>query len=162
MYSVCKSQICQIPPLPFPRYLCGSTQRNIALLAIIVFLCVWFWSHRPTVVYYSTSDSEETAGSDQFSHSVVLLRKYSQDDPLVHLLGNLTFKNYGVVKRSDQFRSRRIRCQYLEAENVTEPYRSWAGECSYLYHYVSGDWIPPPSGMRSSVPLGGKEAELDG
>ncbi len=143
-----------------PRSLCGSTQRTVVLLAIIVFLCVWFWSHRPTVVYYSTSDSEETAGSDQFLHSVLRLHMYSKDDPLVHLLQNLTFKNYGIVKQSDVYKSILTKCLYLEAQKVAGPYVGWADryKCDYLFHDVSGDLIPPPSGMRSSVPLGGEGA----
>ncbi len=140
------------------RSLCGSTQRTVILLAISVFLCVWFWSHRPTVVYYSTSDSEETAGDNQFSHSVFLTHKPSKDDHLIHLLRNLMFKNYGVVRGSDRFVWKASPCQYLEAQNVTGPYMAWGNTdvCNYLFRDVSGDLIPPPSGMRSSVPLGGE------
>ena len=41
---------------------------------------------------------------------------------------------------------------------MSGPYVSWADRthANYLYHDVSGDLMHPPSGMRSSVPLGGK------
>ena len=41
---------------------------------------------------------------------------------------------------------------------MSGPYVSWADRdrASYLYHDVSGNLIHPPSGMRSSVPLGGE------
>ncbi len=143
------------------RSRCGSFQRTVVLLAFIVFLCVWFWSHRPTVVYYSTSDSEETAGSNQFLHSVLRLHMYSKDDPLVHLRQSLTFKNYryGIVKQSIRYVWNTCLCVYLELQNVSGPH-SWADldKCNYLFHDVSGDLKAPPSGMRSSVPLGGEGA----
>ncbi len=64
------------------------------------------------------------------------------------------------MKQSDKYMWKLSRCWYLEAQNVSGPYSGWADKrnCNYLFHDVSGDLIPPPSGMRSSVPLGGEGA----
>eukprot|EP00731_Ephydatia_muelleri_P017942 Em0010g1040a len=49
---------------------------------------------------------------------------------------------------------------YFETQNVTNPYTSWAyypfgPSAYYLFQDVDGVLVTPPSGMRSSVPLGG-------
>ena len=46
---------------------------------------------------------------------------------------------------------------------MSGPYLGWAdiGKCPYLYHDVGGDLVSPPSGMRSSVPLGGESSKSD-
>jgi hypothetical protein len=110
------------------------------------------------LIYYSPNNGGKI---DSLSSNAVpydSLLRYSQDKPLVSLLGNLTFKNYGVVKSSDRYTWQKIPCMYLESQNVSGPYLSWADRsyANYLYHNVSGDLVHPPSGMRSSVPLGGE------
>ncbi len=64
------------------------------------------------------------------------------------------------MKQSDKYVWKQSRCLCLEAQNVSGPYVGWADRYNfrYLFHDVSGDLIPPPSGMRSSVPLGGEGA----
>ena len=73
-------------------------------------------------------------------------------------LQKLIFKNYGIVRDTDRFAWKKIPCAYLESQNVTGPYVGWAdtGMCNYLYQLIGNDLVHPPSGMRSSVPLGGK------
>ena len=80
---------------------------------------------------------------------------------LVDLLSGLSFKNYGVVKSSDVYVFEPLTCTglYLEAQNVTGSYTSWSDtyeKSSYLFQSVAGILVHPPSGMRSSVPLGGE------
>ncbi len=137
------------------------TRLALILLALGIFMWVWFRPNCHTVLYYSTSgegavnhQSPETSRTGKIS----LLDTRSKDEPLVQLLGNLTFKNYGIVKSRDEFVWIPKPCRYLEAQNVSRPYMGWAVEetFNYLYHSVSGDLLHPPSGMRSSVPLGGE------
>ena len=81
-----------------------------------------------------------------------------QPETLIELLQNLTFLNSGVIKNSDEFVWLRQRCLYLESQNVSGPYISWADTHSfnYLFRHRGQTYVDPPSGMRSSVPLGGK------
>lgn len=138
-------------------FLCRSRSAQIFIISILIFLlCIWFWSRQQILIHYSSGKGNQI--NSQSADSISLLRFYSQDEPLIDLLGNLTFKNYGVVKSSDKYTWQEIPCAYLEAQNVSGPYVGWAdrSHANYLYHDVSGDLIHPPSGMRSSVPLGGE------
>ncbi|XP_064405275.1 uncharacterized protein LOC135350425 [Halichondria panicea] len=80
-----------------------------------------------------------------------------QPETLIELLQNLTFLNSGVVKNSDEFVWLNQRCQYLESQNVSGPYTGWAdvNSVNYLFRDRGQNYVDPPSGMRSSVPLGG-------
>ena len=130
------------------------------LIVIVIFsLCIWFWprqQHVDILINFFSSDGNSQS-SDTVSHASPL-KFYSQDEPLVDLLENLTFKNYGLVKNSDKYTWHEIPCAYLEAQNVSGPYVGWADttHANYLYRDVAGDLMHPPSGLRSSVPLGGK------
>ena len=146
-------------------YVCRSiflSTRTLLVLIIIIVLLAWLWPshHILVVVQYLPSKGGviNSQSSDAVPPAHSLLQVYSDEDDLVDILGNLTFKNYGVVKSSDLYMWHVMPCLYLESQNVSGPYVGWAdtGHCNYLYHDVSGDLIHPPSGMRSSVPLGGE------
>ena len=81
-----------------------------------------------------------------------------QPETLIELLQNLTFLNSGVVKNSDEFVWLNQSCKYLESQNVSGPYTGWADvhSVNYLFRRRGQIYVDPPSGMRSSVPLGGK------
>ncbi len=81
-----------------------------------------------------------------------------QPETLIELLQNLIFLNSGVVKNSDEFVWLKQKCLYLESQNVSGPYIGWADTYSfnYLFRHRGQTYVDPPSGMRSSVPLGGK------
>uniref|UniRef100_A0A1X7UVT0 Uncharacterized protein n=1 Tax=Amphimedon queenslandica TaxID=400682 RepID=A0A1X7UVT0_AMPQE len=131
----------------------------ISLALVFLLLCIWFWPPQQIQIYnYYNSSKEGNINSEAVATNAAPLKIYSQDESLVNLLGNLTFKNYGIVRSSDHYVWKEIRISYVEAQNVSGPYLGWAdiGHANYLYHDVSGDLTHPASGMRSSVPLGGK------
>ena len=81
------------------------------------------------------------------------------------LLSSLTFDNYGVVQSTDSYVFGPVYVGYFETQNVTNPYTSWAyypfgPSAYYLFQDVDGVLVTPPSGMRSSVPLGGEDSFL--
>ena len=80
------------------------------------------------------------------------------EEPLIDALQKLVFKNYGVTRDTDKYTWKTIPCHYLESQNVTRPYIGWAdvNQCNYLFRLVGEDLVHPPSGIRSSVPLGGE------
>ena len=84
----------------------------------------------------------------------------TESKTLIEELDSLVFKNYGAVRKTDKFVWTEQACNYLEAHNVTGPYVGWAEryKCAYLYHELGGKLLHPPSGMRSSVPLGGQSS----
>lgn len=143
-------------------YTCRLSQ-TILISLLILLLLIWVWPRQNILIFYSSIEGDKINGSQYSADAVVsytsFLRFYSQDEPLIELLGNLTFKNSGIVKTSDKYTWQGIPCLYLESQNVSGPYVSWddcaKGYANYLYHDVAGDLIHPPSGMRSSVPLGG-------
>ncbi|XP_019863749.1 PREDICTED: uncharacterized protein LOC109592849, partial [Amphimedon queenslandica] len=130
----------------------------ISLALAFLLLCIWFWPRQQTLIYnyYNSSEGENINSQAVFPHHAAPLKFYSQDESLVNLLGNLTFKNYGIVKSTDHYVWQQIPCHYLEAQNVSGPYLAWADvkQANYLFHDVSGDMTHPASGMRSSIPLG--------
>lgn len=131
----------------------------ISLTLVFLLLCIWFWPRQQIQIYNYYSSEGGTINSQAVVTNAAPLKYYSQDESLVNLLGNLTFKNYGIVKSSDHFVWREIPILYLEAQNVSGPYLGWADthQANYLFQDVSGPYLTnPPSGMRSSVPLGGK------
>jgi hypothetical protein len=80
---------------------------------------------------------------------------------LIYLLSSLTFENYGVVQSTYNYFYGTVYVGYFETLNVTTPYTSWAYDPFgpspyYLFQDVNGAQVTPPSGMRSSVPLGGE------
>ncbi|CAH1781975.1 unnamed protein product [Owenia fusiformis] len=78
-------------------------------------------------------------------------------DSLAEKLGKLQFKNEGVVHKDDELIWKPLPCGYLEAQNVTTIQQNWitTKKCNYLFQRKDGADVPPPSGMRSAVPLGG-------
>lgn len=73
-------------------------------------------------------------------------------------LPKLKFLNQGVVHSTDIYTWKEQPCMYLEAQNVTTVRSSWRDSTKFNYLYQStadGKMVSPPSGMRSSVPLGG-------
>uniref|UniRef100_A0A1X7SQU2 Glycosyl-hydrolase family 116 N-terminal domain-containing protein n=1 Tax=Amphimedon queenslandica TaxID=400682 RepID=A0A1X7SQU2_AMPQE len=142
------------------QFLYHSSVKTILISLALVFLllCIWFWPRQQIQIYnYYNSSKGGNLNSQALVTNAAPLKFYSQDESLVNLLGNLTFKNYGIVRSSDQYVWEEIRISYVEAQNVSGPYLGWAdiGHANYLFHDVSGDLTHPPSGMRSSVPLGG-------
>ncbi len=130
---------------------------------------MWVWlrpNYHPVLYYFTSGESAVNDLSPETSRTgkISLLETHSNDEPLVQLLGNLTFKNYGIVKSRDEFVWIPKPCWYLEAQNVSGPYVGWADQaaCNYLYRSISGDLVEPPSGMRSSVPLGGECSRWEG
>jgi len=72
----------------------------------------------------------------------------------IELLKRLRFKNSGVVRRDTRFEYHTRPCYYMEdVDQWTTPWSD--GYYSYLYEVRGGELVDPPSGMRSSVPLGG-------
>ena len=66
-------------------------------------------------------------------------------------LAKLQFKNSGTVRREMQF-------QYFDQPLAyAEDFQHWntIGKAQYLYQVEAGRKSAPPTGMRSSVPLGG-------
>ena len=84
----------------------------------------------------------------------------TESKTLIEELDSLVFKNYGAVRKTDKFVWNQHPCHYLEAHNVTGPYRGWAevGTCTYMFQEIGNEQFNPPSGMRSSVPLGGQSS----
>ncbi|CAD5124032.1 DgyrCDS12336 [Dimorphilus gyrociliatus] len=70
---------------------------------------------------------------------------------------NLEFANSGISKAGDVYQWKQLPCSYLESQNVTTIQQNWANykKFNYLFQEKNGELIPPPSGIRSSVPLGG-------
>ena len=136
------------------KFLNRSRSVQILLISLLILL----------IIQYSSSEgSKINSQSSDIASPHVLPRFYTQaNEPLVSLLGNLTFKNYGVVKNTDRYTWQRVPILYLEAQNVSGPYVGWADtkSANYLFHDVAGDMLHPPSGMRSSVPLGGKASSV--
>ncbi|XP_019852028.1 PREDICTED: uncharacterized protein LOC109581956 [Amphimedon queenslandica] len=126
---------------------------------VLSMLYIWFRPQQQILIYnYYNSSKGGNLNSQAVVTNAAPLKFYSQDESLVDLLGNLTFKNYGIVKSTDSYVWREIPILYLEAQNVSGPYLGWADthQANYLFLEVSGPYLTnPPSGMRSSVPLGG-------
>ena len=133
-------------------------------------LCLFLWL-RPSCVLLvyqppdegvANSNSEGVANSNPTTGNggggVTL--KVHENTSLVDLLEQLEFYNYGTVSHTDSFEWSVTPCLYLESQNVSGPYVGWADRqhFNYLYQSVSGELLHPPSGMRSSVPLGGEYA----
>jgi len=75
-------------------------------------------------------------------------------DKLIEALTRLRFKNSGVVRRDMRFEHRTRPCYYMEdVDRWSTPWDD--GYYSYLYEIRDGEAVDPPTGMRSSVPLGG-------
>ncbi len=73
-------------------------------------------------------------------------------------LAQLTFKNTGVVRREMQFEDKAQPCDYMETATVwSTPWNAHIFPYLYLVQSNNGarQLVPPPSGMRSAVPLGG-------
>lgn len=71
---------------------------------------------------------------------------------------NLKFLNSGKVRAGDKYEWKKLPCNYLESQNVSGFQNNWAdrGNFNYLFQNQNGQLNPPPTGIRSSVPLGGK------
>ena len=84
---------------------------------------------------------------------------HGQSDPLSELLKSMVFKNSGTVKSTDEFVWQSQPCSYLESQNTSTVWTGWdvTGKHNYLYQRLAnGSLVAPPSGMRSSVPVGGE------
>jgi uncharacterized protein (DUF608 family)/HEAT repeat protein len=68
-----------------------------------------------------------------------------------NLLQQLSFKNSGIIRKDMRFEYRKTPCFYMEGIDKWVVFKNY----SYLYERRAGKLITPPSGMRSSVPLGG-------
>ena len=145
---------------------CGLPFISIAT-TVVLLLCWHWWS--PNLVHLVIDQDSGTKVGIPIKSSpqpkplpeapAVVQRAQPHPSNLVDLLSSLMFKNYGIVKSSDVYVWSGIECTYLEAQNVTGSYTSWAdtyGQTSYLFQSVGGVLVHPPSGMRSSVPLGGE------
>ncbi len=77
---------------------------------------------------------------------------------LIEQLQKLRFLNSGLVKNTDEFVWLQQKISYLESQNVSGPYVGWADvhAANYLFKHQGEIFTDPPSGIRSSVPLGGK------
>ncbi|XP_023931770.1 uncharacterized protein LOC106167159 [Lingula anatina] len=90
-----------------------------------------------------------------------LLIGKSRGDSISDLLLKIQFKNEGIIKSSDRYVWKRQGCVYLEQENVThisDSAMGWDLWDAFNYRYQqldNGTLVPPPSGIRSAVPLGG-------
>ena len=76
----------------------------------------------------------------------------------LEILQALLFLNDGIVSNTDKFVWKTQPCSYLEAWNVTTIERNWEASPTHQYLYQElpdASLVPPPSGMRSAVPLGG-------
>jgi len=76
---------------------------------------------------------------------------------LYHNLSLLSYRNSGRYTSRDSVGYVKQHCKYLEPENQTSIDHSWAStdHFEYLYLTTGNKTVPPPSGMRSAVPLGG-------
>ena len=135
----------------------------------MILLLWWHWWSPHIVVLLVHQDSSANAAipikstppppPQAAAAQAAVQRAKLRPSDLVDLLTSLAFKNYGVVKSSDAYVWSDITCTYLEAQNVSDAYTSWAdsyGQTSYLFQSVGGVLVHPPTGMRSSVPLGGE------
>lgn len=99
-------------------------------------------------VYNSACSKKHQSHSEPFLDASI----FSQHLP------KLKFLNQGVVHSTDVYTWKEQPCGYLEAQNVTTVRSSWidSNKFNYMYQSMAGaKMVPPPSGMRSSVPLGG-------
>ncbi len=72
------------------------------------------------------------------------------EESLVDKLSSLNFKNTGVVSQDMEFVRPERKVHYIETDEA------WHGKSDhYLHQMKDGQQVSPPSGMRSSVPLGG-------
>ena len=151
------------------RTYCGLPSILI-VLAVVLLLCWHWWStqvlvlivHQDSPVNIPIKSTPPPLSSSPKAevNSVRVQKVTPRPTDLVDLLSSLSFKNYGIAKSSDVYVFNDLPCIYLEAQNVTSSYTSWSdtyGESSYLYQSVAGILVHPPSGMRSSVPLGGED-----
>lgn len=73
---------------------------------------------------------------------------------IIKNLHDIQFKNKGIVKKDMCFEYRSRPCHYMEdVDQWATRYNS--AYYNYLYWIKEGEEVAPPSGMRSSVPLGG-------
>ena len=73
-------------------------------------------------------------------------------------LTQVTFKNTGVLRREMQFEDQTQPCDYMELAKVwSTPWNAHVFPylCLVQSNNGSRQLVPPPSGMRSAVPLGG-------
>jgi len=135
-----------------------------ALLLVLVTVCVLYGLHTcstPRVVIDIETPDTHLSPSltvlEQFDHDLLFFNPTTNRDTLVEQLEKLTFLNYGLTSYNYEYVWDPINCVYLESQNVSGPYIGWVakGETNYLYRAIDGKLIDPPSGMRSSMPLGG-------
>ncbi len=76
----------------------------------------------------------------------------SGSDPLKQYTDQLVFKNAGIVHRDMVFTKSTKKGLYVETDYL---YSDTRRSYDYLFEVKDGVRVDPPSGMRSSVPLGG-------
>ena len=149
---------------------CRRRRRTVLLgvgMLVLAFIFVLYMLHNCSYYKLLVIDNELPVNSDQHPSSSVLTKgklvptsstNNFTAQSLVEQLQKLIFLNTGVVTKKDEFVWKNISCLNLESQNVSMPYKSWSevGNVNYLHQKNSGYLVSPPSGMRSSIPHGGR------